>query len=315
MRIDEGVMDGQERIGFGLRSLYQQRGYSRYRMSRFEEYDLYSRNKDFLLSGEVMTFTDTDGRLMALRPDVTLSIVRNGRDCGPDIQKLYYHENVYRATDPENGFREQAQVGIECIGGIDGKCVSEVLELAAESLERISPEWMLEVGQTDLLSAALSRLAGGEALRKELLLCAGRKNLHGIREACRASGLPEGAEENLMGLMSLSGPPEKTLAGVREIADRLGCPEAAEDLERALSAFRGRAAESRLWIDFSGAGNLKYYNGITFRGFLRGIPDSVLSGGQYDGLMRRMGRKDRAVGFAVYLHRLERLTEGGKGDA
>ena len=73
MLIDDRVMNGQERISFRLRSLYSEYGYERYRMSKFEEYDLYSRNKDFLFSEGVITFTDTNGRLMALKPDVTLS--------------------------------------------------------------------------------------------------------------------------------------------------------------------------------------------------------------------------------------------------
>ena len=90
MLIDDRVMNGQERISFMLRSLYSQHGYERYRMSKFEEYDLYSRNKDFLFSEGVITFTDTTGRLMALKPDVTLSIVKNRKDTPGSIQKLYY---------------------------------------------------------------------------------------------------------------------------------------------------------------------------------------------------------------------------------
>ena len=61
MQIDDSVMNGQERISFRLRSLYSEYGYERYRMSKFEEYDLYSRNKDFLFSEGVITFTDTNG--------------------------------------------------------------------------------------------------------------------------------------------------------------------------------------------------------------------------------------------------------------
>ena len=68
MLIEDQVMDAQEKIGFRLRSLYSGYGYSRYKMSKFEEYDLYSRNKDFLFSDSVITFTDTNGRLMALKP-------------------------------------------------------------------------------------------------------------------------------------------------------------------------------------------------------------------------------------------------------
>ena len=72
---DERVIKNDERAIFALRSLYRRYGYAQYKMSRFEEYDLYVRNKDFLVSDSVITFTDTNGKLMALKPDVTLSIV------------------------------------------------------------------------------------------------------------------------------------------------------------------------------------------------------------------------------------------------
>ena len=63
----------QEKVIFTLRKLYRENGYTQYRMSKFEEYDLYARNKDFLISDSVITFTDTNGKLMALKPDVTLN--------------------------------------------------------------------------------------------------------------------------------------------------------------------------------------------------------------------------------------------------
>ena len=138
MQIDDSVMTRQERISFMLRSLYSGHGYERYRMSKFEEYDLYSRNKDFLFSDGVITFTDTTGRLMALKPDVTLSIVKNRKDTPGTLQKLYYHENVYRVSAAADGFREQTQVGLECMGEVNDTCIAEVLRLAAESLRLCS---------------------------------------------------------------------------------------------------------------------------------------------------------------------------------
>ena len=62
----------QEKVIFSLRGLYRSYGYTQYKMSKFEEYDLYANNKDFLISDRVITFTDTNGKLMALKPDVTL---------------------------------------------------------------------------------------------------------------------------------------------------------------------------------------------------------------------------------------------------
>ena len=63
-------------------------------------------------------------------------------------------------------------------------------------------------------------------------------------------------------------------------------------------------------MDFSVIGDVSYYNGIVFKGFIAGIPDPVLSGGQYDRLLRKLHRASRAIGFAVYLGELERLDQG-----
>ena len=98
MKFDASVLNNTEKIIFALRALYMNSGYSRYTMSRFEEYDLYSRNKEFLVSDGVITFTDTNGMLMALKPDVTLSIIRNCSDEKDCLRKLCYNESVYRIS-------------------------------------------------------------------------------------------------------------------------------------------------------------------------------------------------------------------------
>lgn len=64
---------------------------------------------------------------------------------------------------------------------------------------------------------------------------------------------------------------------------------------------------TRINLDFSVVNDMGYYNGLIFSGFVDGIASSVLSGGRYDLLMRRMGRRSQAIGFAVYLDQLERF--------
>ena len=76
MKFDENVLENGERVAYGLGQLYHKYGYVRYKISKFEEYDLYVRNKDFLVSDRVITFTGEGGKLLALKPDVTLSIIK-----------------------------------------------------------------------------------------------------------------------------------------------------------------------------------------------------------------------------------------------
>ena len=75
-------------------------------MNKFEEYDLYAKNKDYLVSDNVLTFTDTNGKLMALKPDVTLSIIKNCKDRQDSLEKVYYNENVYRISKSTHSFQE-----------------------------------------------------------------------------------------------------------------------------------------------------------------------------------------------------------------
>ena len=71
MQIDKKILKADECAAYDLRSLYRRFGYSRYKMSKFEEYALYIRNKDFLVSDGIISFTDTNGRLLALKPYFT----------------------------------------------------------------------------------------------------------------------------------------------------------------------------------------------------------------------------------------------------
>ena len=67
-------------------------------------------------------------------------------------------------------------------------------------------------------------------------------------------------------------------------------------------------------LDFSVVNDRKYYNGIVFKGFVADVAEGVLSGGQYDLLMRRMGRNAGAIGFAVYVDLLESVNRRAKAE-
>ena len=145
MNINDAVLQEDEKIIFALRELFSNYGYSPYRMSKFEEYDLYARNKDFLVSDNVITFTDTNGKLLALKPDVTLSIIKNSKDDPEQIQKLFYNENVYRVSKGTGMFREIMQIGLECFGNIDSAALCEVITLACKSLNSFSDNEELSI--------------------------------------------------------------------------------------------------------------------------------------------------------------------------
>ena len=298
-----------ERAALSLRSLYRAYGYHQYKMSKFEEYDLYVRNKDFLISDHVITFTDASGRLLALKPDVTLSIVKNSKDTPSGLQKVFYNEYVYRTAAGSHDFREITQVGLECIGEVDTYCACEVLSLAARSLEQLSADFVLELSHLDIVARVLDGMGVDGSVRAELLRFVGEKNAHDIAALCASLGLSEACVAPLLRLVNTSGRPERVLPVLRDMAGAdasLAAP--LDELCAAIGCFDADV-QSKLCIDFSIINDMNYYNGIVFRGYIKGVPTRILSGGRYDGLMKKLGKSAGAVGFAVYLDLLEGLDE------
>lgn len=305
MLSNETVWKNEELAVFHLRSLYRARGYRPYKMSKFEEYDLYARNKHFLVSENIITFTDTNGKLMALKPDVTLSIIKNSKDVVGSVQKLYYDENVYRVSKGTHAFRELTQVGLECLGEVDDYCIAEVLSLAADSLAEISPDYVLDVSDLELLGAVLDEVGVSADRMAEMIQCIGEKNVHGAVALASEFGASAQAIEKLRAIATLSGSPETALDTLRALLP--DCKEEIDRLSRVIAALSRHVKKGSVRLDFSVVNDMSYYNGIVFKGFVRDVPAGVLSGGQYDRLMEKMGRKAKAIGFAVYLDLLERL--------
>ncbi len=309
MKINDRILCREERAIFALRELYGRYGYAQYTMSKFEEYEFYIRNKDFLLSDNIITFNDPNGKLMALKPDVTLSIIKNSAVSPDTVQKVYYDENVYRVAKGGDGFREIEQVGLECVGAIDDYHLSEVLALAAESLSSIASGGVLDISHQGVVTALLDGNGVPADTQTALLKCIGEKNAHEATALCAAAGVSPAVTDALRTLISTHGAPAAVLPRLREVLAPLMDIAPLVQLERVLAAFDGTPLAGMLQVDFSVTANRRYYNGIVFKGFLPDIPDSVLSGGQYDPLLRRMGREGGAIGFAVYLDRLSMLND------
>lgn len=275
------ILRPEEKAALKLRALYENHSYSFYRMSRFEEYDFYADKKDFLISRGILTFTDINGKLMALRPDVTLSIIKHIKNFD-GVQKFYYDEKVYRVPKNADTFHEMAQAGIECINNDGKNYIAEVLELAIQSLHTIAEgrRCVLDVSHAGLIAEMLSE----NEKRSEILKCIAGKNIHELKNS--------GAPEKIIRLAEIEGRPDTALPELEKITGTKPL-EVLNTLKK---------YNDKIRVDFSVVNNLNYYNGIVFRGFIEGIPESILSGGQYDNLMRLMGHKNTtASGFAVYL--------------
>lgn len=296
-------LKSEERAVLELRRLYRSYGYGPFKMSQFEPLSLYLHHKEFLISEGAITFPDTDGTLLALKPDVTLSIVKNYQPAQTPLRKVYYDENVYRVAGPGRGYREILQTGVECLGEVDLLQLAEVILLAARSLETISPRFVLDLSHLGFLSELLTPLALPAEQKAAVLVCLRQKNRDAM--AALLSDCPVALAEPLLTLTTLSGPLEEVLPVLAPLAPTEAAQAALAELQSIAALLTPFRRQIRL--DFSLVNDMSYYNGLVFRGYVEGIPTGVLSGGQYDQLLVRMGKAARGVGFAVYLDQLERL--------
>ncbi len=295
-----------EQATFRLRALYEQAGYRKYRCSRFEEYALYQEYRRFLSDAQVVTFTDLDGKLRAIKPDVTLSIAKTAQPAPGECKRFYYNEEVCRPSRESHTFQTIRQMGLECMGAVDAAAQAEVVLLALQSLAALEVPTVLEVSHMGFVTGLLDALQVPESARGRLLELLNQKNAHELHAAALAEGLDEEAARSLCALLTLHGPLGATLAAARSLCRSDAQRAALEELQ----ALQNRLGEPGrgTQLDLSMADEMEYYNGLVFTGYVAGVPRAVLKGGRYDYLMQRFTPGANAIGFAIYLDELERLN-------
>ena len=296
----------KERASFALRALYEAAGCRKYHMGRFEEYGLYQENRSFLSSEQVITFTDLDGRLLALKPDVTLSIAKTAQPAPGETLRYYYHENVYRPSAESHTFKEISQMGLEMLGAVGEAQVQQAVCLAARSLDALGAEWVLEVSHMGYLFGLFDALGVPDAARAKLLEKLREKNAHELRAAAGAAGLADAAADILCSVLSLCGSYADTLAKAAALCHNDAMHAAVAELEALAVPLEKAGGVIRL--DMTLAGEMEYYNGLVFQGYLKTLPRPLLKGGRYDLLMQKFTPGAGAIGFAVYLDELDRLS-------
>ena len=305
MKFDNEInLKKEDRNILSLRHLYEQYGFVHYKMNKFEEYDLYVSNKDFLSGDNIITFTDTNGRLLALKPDVTLSIVKNYRDTAGTVQKVYYNENIYRPSKSTKTYKELMQMGLECMGDLNLYHISEVLLLAAKSLEALSDRYILDLSHMGVIRGFLEELNLQPRHEERFLSLLREKNCHGIQTLFDSLKIDDELREKAIALASAYGNMDSVLKTLESISLNETMDRAIDELSTVCGVLEEQGFDN-VHLDFSIEGDMGYYNGFLFRGYIEGIPTGVLSGGQYDELMEKMGKSSGAIGFAINLSLLE----------
>ena len=299
-------MQMEKRVAYSLERLYESYGYRKFKMSSFEEYSMYSDNSDFLISKKVITFTGLDGKLMALRPDVTLSVIKNSKDGKFGNEKVFYNEKVYREFGKTKEFREIRQAGVEFIGKIDYYAYAELILLALKSLERIDKNYVLDISFLSLVTSLIDGFKVTGQVKQEFYEYLKSKNIDDFTKSAVKNGLTQKEIDAFICLAKINSNLSATLVEVKKAIISEQMQVAFEELSSLVTVLEKLPNSDKINVNFSITGNLDYYTGLIFNGYVSGVPKSVLSGGRYDKLLEKLGKNNGAIGFAVYLGELER---------
>ena len=296
-----------ERISGKLTRLFRLYGYEKYRMGKFESYEVYLKNKDYIDGDTIVTFTDSQGKLLALRPDVTLSIVNN-LTADNAQKKYYYDENVFR-RDKNGEYREQHQIGVEYIGGQGVYPECEAVTLALKSLSLLNEDCVLCVGNLDAVEALTDAVTSSESVKERALELINTKSFHELKKLFADSGADEEAAQKLISLLTLEGNAEDIILNAEKLTAGTKAERAVAELKEVFGVLAANGLGDKIKPDFSIIEDLRYYDGIVFCGYVRGAANAVISGGRYDSILRRMGKPARAVGFAIDADAAENLVK------
>lgn len=253
-------------------------------------------------------FIDRQGRVLALRPEMTAPIARL---VATRLKKeklplrLCYVAAVFRYEDPARGRRREFhQAGVELIGGSGVGADAEVVALAVESLlESGLKDFQVGLGQVAVTKGVLADLGLEEealAAVKESLV---GKDWVGLSRLCDQYGLRGTARQRLELLFTLHGGRQD----LREAIPILGVESAREpldQLEEVLVVLERYGLGRYLFIDLGILRDFDYYTGLVFEGYVPGLGFPVLGGGRYDGLLAEFGYPCPATGFALGLERV-----------
>lgn len=288
-----------------LGKLFEQSGYRFVSSAILDYYDTYSEIVCRIPQDRMFKLTDSDGKLLVLRPDMTLSVERMAAKLSSEPQKLCYFSNIWNFRE-QGGIssREVLQAGVEMLGVSGIFSDAQTVSLAVESLLMLGvKDFIVDIGHVGFFRGLLAA-SGLDSQKAELVRgYVNTKDIINAGRILREYGVDDRITKAILALPTLFGG-EEVFARARALTDVEEALASVDSLERLYSMLKEFGYEKYITIDFGTVKSLSYYSGIVFTGLTKSIGVPVLSGGRYDNLANDFGRDCPAVGFAIGLKRV-----------
>jgi ATP phosphoribosyltransferase regulatory subunit len=288
-----------------LRKLYISSGFLEMISPTLEFYDVFQGDNIFIKQEKMYKLFDNEGRILVLRPDMTMPIARIVATKLKDSLyplRICYSGNIFRKNENWEGkISETTQCGIEIIGIESKKVDEEVVITAIQSLLDIGVrKFKLEIGQAEFFKGLIEDIDLDEEEVEKLRRLVENKNFGALRDFIQGKEAILGIEnlEALKKLPELFGGIE-ILEKARLLTQNIRALTAIDNIEKIYERIENVGLSDYISIDLGMVQHIDYYTGITFRGYSSKVGTTIISGGRYDNLISKFGASMPAVGFAI----------------
>lgn len=283
--------------------IFEKWGYKEVITPTLEFYETFNYNSQALREEDMYKFFDNRGRILVLRPDMTIPIARIVETKFKDTKlpiKIRYTSNVFRVHESLGGKRnEYTDCGVELIGLEDKKSDLEVLVLALDALKKLElKDFKLEIGNIGFFNGAFKNLDIDEEYKESIGKFIENKNLKNLEDYLGKLDIKEEYKKFFNKLPWMFGD-KQVLIDAKKLAFNDEIKKNLEYLEKLYSQLNELGYGENVTFDLGMVPGLNYYTGIIFRGYGEGVGNTLLRGGRYDKLIRYSKKYVPAIGFSI----------------
>ncbi|UCE91188.1 MAG: histidine--tRNA ligase [Methanobacteriota archaeon] len=285
-----------------MREVCHAHGFGEVVTPTFELSELFTMRSGQAIVDEMYVFNDKGDREMALRPEITASVIRfyvNDLSTLPKPLKLYYVGSCYRYENPQSGrYREFYQIGAELIGNDNPETDAEVISLAVKCLRATGlQDFEVRIGHIGALKSLVQAEIGDRTLASEVLRLIDKAEFEALGRLFESRGL----SGDLMGRV-------RAVAGTKggaEALDDIEDPEVKAHLKELFETLSLYGVDD-CQLDLGIVRGLDYYTGMVFEidAPRLGAEKQVLGGGSYTLSELFGGEPVFSTGFAIGIDRV-----------
>jgi ATP phosphoribosyltransferase regulatory subunit len=294
-------------LGDGVERAFSAWGYRSVETPVVERFRTLEAGAGASIEGTVFTVVDSDGSLLALRPEMTVPIARLAATrLDPDDMphRISYVTDVFREQATLRGqARQFQQAGVELVGAAGPAADAEVVAVLVAALESAGlARFTVALGSVAVLRALLAASGMPDGWQRDAMNAAHRKDLVRLGELAGADGVDARTAAAMIALLKLRGGPE-AIDSCRELVGEAG-KAALDDLAATVGLLAAAGVADRLVVDFGVLRDFDYYTGFVVEAYAPGLGLPLGGGGRYDGVLATLGEPAPAAGFALGIERL-----------